>query len=504
MVRKIIVQAGGTGSRLKGLTQNKPKGLLPVDNLPLIFHLFKKYQDKQFIIIADYKIEVLKKYLQVFCEVDYFVIEAKGKGTASGIKKSLALLEDEEPFILIWSDLILSESFALPDIGQDNLLGIAGSFECRWSYIDGKLREIPTSAHGVAGLFVFKNKQELIGIPDEGEFVRWLADKRYKFKELSLSDSIEVGTILAYDQYRKDKKRCRAFNKLEIENNKIRKIPLDEQGLRLAKFETSWYKYVIKSENPIAIPKILSTNPLEMELIAGDNPFRLNLDNLKKEEVIAKVVKSIQDLHKISNPIKSDIFSCEDAYFYKTIHRINKIRDMVPFIESKEIKVNGVLCRNIIYYQEDLHNALKKFYPDHFLFIHGDPTFSNIILTFSNHDPVFIDPRGYFGNTKLLGDADYDWAKLYYSITGNYDQFNNKNFKLSICGNEIVLKIGSSGWENTERILFESIPNCNKKKIELIHAVIWLSLTTYAWEDYDSICSAYYNGLYYLEKYFGG
>ena len=38
--------------------------------------------------------------------------------------------------------------------------------------------------------------------------------------------------------------------------------------------------------------------------------------------------------------------------------------------------------------------------------------------------------------------------------------------------------------------------------IKLLHAVIWLSLTTYAWEDYDSICAAFYNGLYYLEECF--
>ena len=37
-------------------------------------------------------------------------------------------------------------------------------------------------------------------------------------------------------------------------------------------------------------------------------------------------------------------------------------------------------------------------------------------------------------------------------------------------------------------------------QIHLLHAIIWLSLTTYAWEDYDSICGAFYNGLYYLEE----
>jgi hypothetical protein len=36
--------------------------------------------------------------------------------------------------------------------------------------------------------------------------------------------------------------------------------------------------------------------------------------------------------------------------------------------------------------------------------------------------------------------------------------------------------------------------------MKILLAVFWLSLTTYAWEDYDSICGAFYNGLYYLEE----
>ena len=38
-----------------------------------------------------------------------------------------------------------------------------------------------------------------------------------------------------------------------------------------------------------------------------------------------------------------------------------------------------------------------------------------------------------------------------------------------------------------------------KEQIKLIHAVIWLSLTTYAWEDYDSICGAFYKGILLLK-----
>ena len=116
-------------------------------------------------------------------------------------------------------------------------------------------------------------------------------------------------------------------------------------------------------------------------------------------------------------------------------------------------------------------------------------------------EPVFIDPRGYFGFTSLYGDAAYDWAKLYYSIIGNYDQFNMGNFKLEIKEDDINLQINSNGWEDMGQEFFSLLDgNVTEQQINLIHAVIWLSLTTYAWDDFDSICGAFYNGLFYLEE----
>ena len=50
----IVVQAGGKGTRLGYLTANKPKCLVPVENLPMLFHLFRKYPDSKFIVIGDY------------------------------------------------------------------------------------------------------------------------------------------------------------------------------------------------------------------------------------------------------------------------------------------------------------------------------------------------------------------------------------------------------------------------------------------------------------------
>ena len=134
---KIIIQAGGKGSRLEGLTLNKPKCLVAINNLPIIFHLFKKFPNADFTIIADYKIEVLEKYLKIFAQdYNYKIIKAPKQGTISGIKESINDFSDNERFMIIWCDLILSDDFKIPDFG--NWVGISKDFECRWAYVNNQ------------------------------------------------------------------------------------------------------------------------------------------------------------------------------------------------------------------------------------------------------------------------------------------------------------------------------------------------------------------------------
>ena len=174
----------------------------------------------------------------------------------------------------------------------------------------------------------------------------------------------------------------------------------------------------------------------------------------------------------------------------------------MPFADQERIIVNGKECRNVFYYRRELEKRLEELTADEFAFIHGDCTFSNIMLR-EDGSPVLIDPRGYFGYSKMYGDVLYDWAKLYYSIRGNYDRFNLKDFRLSIGEEDVVLEIASNHWEDMEELFFE-LTGADRYEVKLVHAVIWLSLTTYAWQDYDSVCGAFYNGIYYLEDVLDG
>lgn len=495
----IIVQAGGKGTRLETLTVNKPKALVPVDNLPMIFHLFNKYPTAKFKIIADYKKEVMKRYLKCFAKVDYEIIDTDKRGTCSGISDALKRIPSQTPFMLIWCDLVLSNVQIPADLSK-NYLGISKEFSCRWSYLENIFKEEPSKENGVAGLFVFKDKSQIIDVPDNGEFVRYLSNKNIVFERLNMYGGLEIGTMLSYFQNELNKPKCRPFNKIELKNDIVLKYPLNDQGYKLAIDEIAWYKKVT-SLGYTNIPKIYGFDPLVMERVRGHNVFEYAfLTTGFKKALLTRIVQALKDLHQLESQKAANNEDCELNYITKTFNRLEIIQDLVPFAKQDSVTINGKQCVNIFAIKDRIISDIRSMYPEHFVLIHGDCTFHNMMIETFGVRPLLIDPRGYFGNSKFYGDVDYDWAKLYYSIVGDYDQFNRKNFSLEIRDHDVDLEIVSNNWQNLENDFF-TLTGADRKKIKLLHAIIWLSLTTYAWEDYDAICGAFYKGLLELQEY---
>ena len=65
-VKYVIVQAGGKGTRMGQYAQNRPKCLVPINDIPMIINTLNTYKDKDVIIIADHLADVLEKYLKLF------------------------------------------------------------------------------------------------------------------------------------------------------------------------------------------------------------------------------------------------------------------------------------------------------------------------------------------------------------------------------------------------------------------------------------------------------
>jgi GTP:adenosylcobinamide-phosphate guanylyltransferase len=495
-VEYIVIQAGGNGTRLEQLTRNKPKALVVYDNLPIMFHLFRRFPHKKFIIIVDYLHDALEKYLEAYAGVCFLTVRARKKGNCAGISEALTIVPDGEPFMIIWSDLILGPNIALDGIEEADSIGIAKDFECRWSFTNNIFEEKPSAVAGVAGVFIFQDKKTLSNIPQSGEFVEFIAEQDIQFRALSLSGSREIGTLADMDE---QKYRCRPFNRLEISDDTVIKIPLDGQGRKLAVREEAWYAEAARLgfKN---IPEIIATEPLTMRRAGGCPVFRAELNDIDKRLLIDNITASLENLHRLKNAPR-DIFSIKEAYYTKTFERLKKMRDLIPFANRKTIVINGKPCRNVYFYRNEVRALTEKLlYDTRFSFIHGDPTFSNIMVDKSSNI-TFLDPRGYFGFGALYGDVAYDWAKLFYSINGNYDQFNNGNFILAIDKEDVKLTIAEGGWKHLSDYFLAKIPGCSPEKIKFIHAIIWLSLTSYAWEDYDSICGAFYNGVFLMDEF---
>ena len=356
------------------------------------------------------------------------------------------------------------------------------------------MEEKPSTQTGIAGLFIFKNKSLLKDVPDSGEFVRWLSTKDIKFETLGLSGGKEFGLYNVVKGVKHPK--CRPFNSL---TECIVKQGIDEQGRKLAVRERNWYSVVAKY-NFKNLPHIYNLDPLIMQKIDGEPIYTYSdLPTEDKKVILQKIVACLKELHNLGS-IDSVKESYDDNYIQKTIARVEPVKHLIPFANEKYITINGKKCKNFLFYMDAIKQQMEKYYPKKFVFLHGDSTFSNILVD-QDKITILIDPRGYFGKTELYGDVAYDWAKLYYSLYTNYDQFNLKNFDLTINENDVELDIPQNNWESLKDYYLDMIKDeVTPDQINLILALIWLSLTTYAWDDYDSICGAFYKGLLVLNE----
>lgn len=499
----IIVQAGGQGTHLRPLTNNKPKALVSVRGEPMLLHLMRRNPQAEFLIIAYYKKDILRRYLSHFAkEFNYRIIDREKDATSAGIAHALEYIPDDTPFVITWCDLWYEDLVhpAHLDVVKNNYIGLSKTFSCRWSFNNDSLVEKPSATEGIAGVFLFKDKKEIADVPENAEFCAYLRQKGIRFHPYHLENVVEIGTMEAYRRYSESFAYTRPFNSISFESDWVIKQSLGEQGNTLARHESDWYRHTARFDFNF-IPKVFSFAPLTLERIQGIPLGYADVPLERKEHVLVEALRHLQLLHAADGVNVPNAYenNCE-AILHKTKRRLDSVIDLVPYSADDAIIINGRRCVNFYTSWELVERMCEPYlHESAYRLIHGDPTFSNTLYDAGSGKTYLIDPRGYYGAVELYGDPAYDWAKVYYSIAGNYDQFNRKNFRLSFDGGGAELSIASNGWEETADVFF-SETKADPRKVRLFHAIIWLSLASYAWDDYDSICGAFYNGIQLLMK----
>lgn len=112
---KVILMVGGLGTRLRPLTDERPKPLLEVGNKPILETIianFAKYGFKNIILSVNYMSQMIEEYFgdgSRFGVTIEYVHEDKRMGTAG----ALSLMRDEltEPFFVMNGDLLTNVNF---------------------------------------------------------------------------------------------------------------------------------------------------------------------------------------------------------------------------------------------------------------------------------------------------------------------------------------------------------------------------------------------------------
>ena len=105
---KVVILAGGFGTRLSEYTESIPKPMVPIGGKPIIEHImgiYASYGHKEFYVALGYKGEVIKKYFQNF-KKDWKInlIETGADTYTGGRLKRLEKYLMNENFLLTYGD----------------------------------------------------------------------------------------------------------------------------------------------------------------------------------------------------------------------------------------------------------------------------------------------------------------------------------------------------------------------------------------------------------------
>lgn len=231
-----------------------------------------------------------------------------------------------------------------------------------------------------------------------------------------------------------------AFNTLYIKGNEFVKRAHTLYGKKKLEQEIKAYKSfsVDAPLFPLATFIDHTDDTLVLEYYPTYKPLWIHYKQISlqdKKNLLEKVFDSLEYLHKT----KQKTMSKQEYTRLVRLEVIEKVKER--YIQAKDIlhsfpftSVNGTPCLSFEECIKKLEIHTQTFIDSKQVFeltyIHGDPQFNNTLYDSISDKILFIDPRGYFGDSELYGINEYDIAKVLFALSG-YDCFDStKEFQL--------------------------------------------------------------------------
>ena len=106
---KVVILAGGLGTRISEYTKIIPKPMIPINDVPILIHIinhYRKYNLNKFYIAVGYKSKIIKDYFKKKkfkgCKID--IIDTGLKTMTGGRLKRLSKYLGKETFLMTYGD----------------------------------------------------------------------------------------------------------------------------------------------------------------------------------------------------------------------------------------------------------------------------------------------------------------------------------------------------------------------------------------------------------------
>lgn len=493
----IVIVAGGLGTRFKDLSVF-PKVLLPLAEYNSILENYlENFSDYLFLVINEKFYDMTMNYLDVnnlLNKVKVFTTN-NSNGSYNSIKDCIDSYDNfpNQNVLFVWSDLIIHSR----PIEKENAIFTCDG-EYRFKFDGESVLEAPNYDGNVPGVYFIKDLDEVFNIEldskDNYDLIEAIRDSGVRFKKRELPKPMELRDKETYEKYAcinfSSVLKTRFFNELKVDGDTLTKKAIDPKYYEIIEKEFNWYKYGYENitDFEYIVPNVdlnsFEDHSFKMEYLKDYKPLHKVLKETNSGTKVLEIYKNIQ---RTLNVLDSNILRVTRKTFLKDLKKeiIDKVIDRCESIKHMLINYN----------KEDLEHALNSAYSllsglegdvIEYRFTHGDLNGSNLLVNPETLDVKLIDPRGYFGYSKLYGWKPYEYAKLLYCLYG-YDSFNND---LQIYGKDWPKKLE----------LADSIEFLNKKEYKVLVGVIYVALAGYISQDIMKANIAYEYGMKLLKK----
>ena len=524
----VVIVAGGLSSRLAPLTNYIPKFLINTGKetgFVQQVRYWMQYEPKTISVIVNeqYK-ELVSEYFKLyFGEKQKFTFSIRTVTEAAGSAHAIMSTCQDlvgQSVVFNWCDVLVKDKI---DFTARKPVKIFINYEYDNRYdlryknnvlLPVKVADTDFEGGGIFGLY-YIDQFKILSLTQQGlDFV----DVIHEYGELAeyyIKELEDWGDMCKLALTRSAVHSSRAFNSIEVNGNFVIKTALNEQGKRLISKEIAWYQNLDELKISVARPEVWSkhdTSSFIMSKVSGKPIWNVwnEVNDKARTAILLSALSTLRELHSIPTSMsalekltllypdyKHDI---KKEAFVKLCGRYEEIKSVLDTFGPIN-NVNGVQLQelDVIQLYTKLYTALEAEYSSDVKYvpIHGDSQFSNLLVDPATYKVTMIDPRGYFGETEKYGLADYDLAKVLYSLSG-YDLFNfSQDFHISSIENGAIRfdmpKPNLGGCSDLIKETFS-------RRHYLWLAVIWAGLPQYISCDPVKMLGSHYYSMALIEK----